>query len=180
MNIQKLFKQKGYEKVEYIVRRHWITFLPIIIFFIVLLALPLGLYWLILNTLNEVLQNPIYYTAGVLFTSIYYLSVVLFFYTYFVAFHLDLWIVTNDRLLDVQQKTLFARTVSEVDLYQIQDASSEVHGIFPSLFNYGNIILQTASAVPKFTFRNVPNPNELRQAILTLSSEDKKYHEQKK
>lgn len=177
MNIQKLFKQKGYEKVEYVVRRHWITFLPVIVFFIILLAIPLGLYWLILNTLNEVLQNPVYYTAGLLLASVYYLSVVLFFYTYFVAFHLDLWIVTNDRLLDVQQKTLFARTVSEVDLYQIQDASSEIHGIFPSIFNYGNIILQTASAVPKFTFRNVANPNELRQAILTLSSEDKKYHE---
>ncbi len=177
MNISKLFKQKGYEKVEYIVRRHWVTFLPVIFFFIILLILPFGAYWLLLNSAGNFLQNPIYYTAGLLFGSVYYLSVVLFFYTYFVAFHLDLWVITNDRLLDVQQKTLFARTVSEVDLYQIQDASSEVHGIFPSIFNYGNIILQTASAVPKFTFRNVANPNKLRQAILTLSSEDKKFHE---
>jgi len=177
MNIQKLFKQKGYEKVEYTVRRHWVTFVPVILFFILLLVLPFGAYWLLLNSAGNFLQNPVYYTAGVLFASVYYLSVVLFFYTYFVAFHLDLWIITNDRLLDVEQKTLFARTVSEVDLYQIQDASSEVHGIFPSIFNYGNIILQTAGPVPKFVFRNVPDPNKLRQAILTLSSEDKKYHE---
>jgi hypothetical protein len=148
-----------------------------VLFFILLLILPFGAYWLLLNSANNYLNDPAYYTSGLLFTSIYYLSVVLFFYAYFVAFHLDLWIITNDRLLDVQQKTLFARTVSEVDLYQIQDASSEVHGIFPSIFNYGNIILQTASAVPKFTFRNVGNPNKLREAILHLSAEDKKFHE---
>ena len=177
MNLNKLFKQKGYEKVEYIVRRHWVTFIPVIFFFILLLAMPFGAYWLLLKSANNFLNSPVYYTAGVLFTSIYYLSVILFFYTYFVAFHLDLWVITNDRLLDVQQKTLFARTISEVDLYQIQDASSEIHGIFPSIFNYGNIILQTASAVPKFTFRNVANPNKLREAILNLSAEDKKYHE---
>lgn len=177
MNLNKLFKQKGYEKVEYIVRRHWVTFIPVILFFILLLAIPFGAYLLLLNSANNFLSNPAYYTAGILFISIYYLSVILFFYTYFVAFHLDLWVVTNDRLLDVQQKTLFARTISEVDLYQIQDASSEIHGIFPSLFNYGNITLQTASAVPKFTFRNVANPNKLREAILNLSAEDKRYHE---
>ncbi len=180
MNIQKLFSQKSYEKVEYIVRRHWITFLPVILFFILLLAIPFGLYWLILNTLIVLLQNPVYYVAVILLVSIYYLSVILFFYTYFVTFHLDLWVITNDRLMDVEQKTLFARTVSEVDLYQIQDASSEVHGIFPSIFNYGNIILQTAGPVPKFVFRNVANPNKLREAILNLSAEDKKYHDKAK
>ncbi|MEK7681028.1 MAG: PH domain-containing protein [Patescibacteria group bacterium] len=178
MNVNKLLNQKGYEKIARIVRRHWITFLPMIIFFILLLAIPLGIYWLLINTASGYLQDPIYYTIGILFASIYYLSVILFFYTYFVEFHLDLWIVTNDRLLDIQQKTLFARTVSEVDLYQIQDTSSEIHGIFPSIFNYGDIILQTASAVPKFIFRNVPNPHGLRRMILDLAAEDKKFHDQ--
>ena len=178
MNIQKLFQQKGYEKVEHIVRRHWVTFIPVILFFILLLILPFGAYWLLLNSASSYLNDPVYHTAGILFASIYYLSVVLFFYTYFVAFHLDLWIVTNDRLLDVEQKTLFARTISEVDLYQIQDASSEVNGFFPSIFNYGNIYLQTAGAVPKFIFRDVHDPNGLRQAIITLAAEDKKFHSQ--
>lgn len=180
MNIKKLFNQKGYEKVEYVVRRHPVTFLPVILFFLLLLIIPAGLYFLLINSsLGTYLQNPAYYTATILLASIYYLSVILFFYTYFVAFHLDLWVITNDRLMDVEQKTLFARTISEVDLYQIQDASSEVHGIFPSIFNYGNILLQTAGPVPKFVFRNVPNPNKLREAILNLAAEDKKYHDQK-
>lgn len=177
MNIHKLFNQKGYEKIEYIIRRHWITFVPTILFLLVLTIVPAGVYWLFIQGLSKYLQNPVYYTAGVLLASIYYLSVILFFYTYFVEFHLDLWFVTNDRLLDIQQKTIFARTVSEVDLYQIQDVTSEVHGIFPSIFNYGNIILQTAGPVPKFIFRNISNPHKLRREILSLAAEDKKFHE---
>jgi len=177
MNVAKLFNQKSYEKVEHIIRRHWVTFIPVIIFLIVLAVLPIGVYFLLTKSLSTYLQNQIYYAAGVLLASVYYLSVILFFYTYFTEFHLDLWIVTNDRLLDIQQKTLFARTISEVDLFQVQDITSEVHGIFPSIFNYGNIILQTAGAVPKFIFRSVANPNKLREVILNLAAEDKKYHE---
>lgn len=177
MHTEKLFNQKGYEKIESIVRRHWVTFVPILLFLIVLAVLPIGVYFLLANSLSSYLQNETYHVAGVLLGSIYYLSVILFFYTYFVEFHLDLWIVTNDRLLDIEQKTLFARTISEVDLFQIQDITSEIHGIFPSIFNYGDIILQTAGAVPKFTFRSVADPNKLRELILNLAAEDKKHHE---
>jgi hypothetical protein len=87
-----------------------------------------------------------------------------------------MWVVTNDRMVDIRQISLFARTISEVDLYQIQDVSSEVKGFFASAFNYGNVHLQTAGPVPKFIIYNVPNPDKVRQAIIELASEDKKYH----
>lgn len=178
MPLSNLIHQKSYEKIVLTCRRHPITFLPYILFSLVLLAAPIGVYWLLFNSsLNALLQTPNGYIIAVLGASVYYLSSYLFFYTNFVTFHLDLWIVTNDRLLDMEQKSLFHRTISEVDLYQIQDASSEVHGLFPSIFNYGNIILQTAGPIPKFYFRNVANPNELREKILHLASEDRKFHE---
>lgn len=160
------------------VRRHPITFVPYILFFIILLAAPIGLYWLLINSsLNSYLQNEGGYALAILGASVYYLSCYLFFYTHLATFHLDLWIITNDRLLDMEQKTLFSRVITEIDLYQIQDATSEVSGFFPSIFNYGNIHLQTAGAMNKILFKNVANPNKLREAILDLAAEDKKYHE---
>lgn len=180
MSLQNIIHQKSYEKIIFTCRRHPITFLPYIIFFLLLLTAPFGLYLLIAkSSLIQYFQNQTGFIVAVLGGSVYYLSCYLFFYAHFVTFHLDLWIVTNDRLLDMEQKTLFHRTISEVDLYQIQDASSEVHGLFPSIFNYGNIILQTAGAVPKFLFRNVSNPNHLREQILKLAAEDRKFHEGK-
>lgn len=179
MSLETLIKQKSYEKIIFTVRRHPITFFVYIIFFLLLLAVPIGLYWLVANSsLNQYLGNQSGFIIAVLGISIYYLSCFLFFYTNFIEFHLDLWIVTNDRLLDIEQKSLFHRTVSEVDLYQIQDASSEIKGIFPTIFNYGNIVLQTAGPVPKFVFRSVANPNHLREEILRLAAEDRKFHEE--
>ncbi len=178
MSLSNIINQKSYEKIVRTCRRHPITFVPYVIFSLLLLAAPLGLYWLVSeSSLLSYFQTRTGWTIVVLGGSIYYLSCFLFFYTHFVTFHLDLWIVTNDRLLDMEQKGLFHRTISEVDLYQIQDASSEVHGVFPSIFHYGNIILQTAATVPKFTFKNVSNPDQLREEILHLTAEDRKFHQ---
>jgi membrane protein YdbS with pleckstrin-like domain len=108
--------------------------------------------------------------------SIYLLSVAIFFYSSFVIFYLDMLVITNDRLLDIEQKNLFARSISEADLYQIQDVSSEVVGVFASLFNYGNLTIQTAGAVLKFSVSNVHDPDGLRQEILELAEADRKFH----
>lgn len=178
MHLDALIKQKSYEKIVLTCRRHPITFVPYFIFFLLLLAAPFGLYWLVNNSsLSSFWQHPAGYALAILGVSVYYLSCYLFFYTNFVTFHLDMWIVTNDRLLDMEQKSLFSRVISELDLYQIQDATSEVSGLFPSIFNYGNLSLQTAGAVDRFIFKSVANPNKLRQLILDLAAEDKKYHE---
>ena len=108
--------------------------------------------------------------------SSFYMALGLFFYSFFVEFYLDCWILTNDRLIDVRQISLFSRTIAEVDLYQVQDVSSEIKGLFPTIFNYGNVYLQTAGVIPKFIILNVSHPDKLRQTILNLSSEDKKFH----
>lgn len=181
MSLQNLIKQKSYEKIVLTARRHPVTFVPYIIFFLLLLIVPLGVYWLLNHSaLNSYWQSPSGYAVTIIIASVYFLSCILFFYTNFVTFHLDMWIVTNDRLLDMAQKNLFSRVISELDLYHIQDATSQVNGFFPSIFNYGDIVLQTAGAVDRFMFHNVANPNKLRELILDLSAEDKKYHEQHK
>jgi len=176
MGIDSFIHAKSYEKIIYRLRRHWFTFLPALGLFIVLLAIPVGMYWLLGANFPTWLTGTISYPLLVLFASIYYLSVILYFFTYFVTFYLDVLIMTNDRLVDIDQNSLFSRTVAEVDLYQVQDATSEVKGIFATLFNYGNVIIQTAGALPKFTLHNIPKPHDIRQQILDLSAEDKKYH----
>lgn len=176
MTLENIFHIKPYEKTIYVLRRHYITFVPYILIFIILMLVPIALYWLVGGMFPNFFNGAVAYPLSVLFASIYYLSLYLFFFSYFVEFYLDMWIITNDRLVDIKQISLFARTIAEVDLYQIQDVSSDVRGFFPSLFNYGNVTLQTAGPVPKFILYNVHRPHALRQALIELSSEDKKYH----
>lgn len=176
MNITNLIHKKEYEKILRIVRRDPITFIPYILVFVILMVMPVGVYWLINNMFPLLFQGDAAYVGAVLFASAYYLCLYLFFYSYFVAFYLDMWIVTNDRLIDVRQISLFGRSIAELDLYQIQDASSETTGFFASIFKYGDITLQTAGSVPKFILYDTPEPHELRQLILDLAAEDKRFH----
>lgn len=176
MHLATFIHQKSYERIVYKVRRHLVTLIPGIIGFLVLLVMPVGVYILLQNIFPALLEGPRTFPLLVLAASVYYLSVVLFFYTYFVTFYLDLLVVTNDRLLHIEQHGLFARTISELDLYKIQDMSSSVKGVFASLFNYGDLDIQTAAAAEKFKIDNVPNPDKLRHAIAELAEEDRKYH----
>lgn len=176
MQIGSIIHAKSYEKLLYKIRRHPITFIPGTLLIFVILVLPIGLYWLLASNFEMWMSGPAGFPITILFGSIYYLFSVLYFYTYFIDFYLDMMIVTNDRIIDIDQIGLFGRTIAEVDLYQIQDATSEVRGIFATMFNYGNLIIQTAGAIPKFTLHNISRPHYYRQMILDLVEEDRKYH----
>ena len=176
MNVSYLIKQKSYEKVKFIARRHIFTFFIQILLFVILGAMPFGLYLMIRSLFPTLLSAQPIYALGVLLGSIYYLSVLLFFFTSFVDFYLDVWIVTNDRIIDIEQFGLFSRTISELELFRIQDITTNVHGIFPTIFKYGDVIVQTASTNVGVVFRSVKNPDKIRESLLELAHEDYKYH----
>lgn len=176
MHLSEFIHQKSYEKVEKLVRRSAITFVPYIVVTVILLVVPAVLYFLAQALFPDLLGDPRWRALFILLMSGYLVAIILFFYTSFVTFYLDLLIITNDRLIDIEQKTLFARSIAETDLYVIQDVSSEVHGFFASLFNYGHITIQTAAAQQKFIIPHVPDPNGLRRLILDLAEQDRKYH----
>jgi hypothetical protein len=176
MSIDEFIHKKSYEKVLYKLRRHLVTFLPAFAFFIIMLILPAILYFILRSQMPGWFTNPTSLTLLTLLGSVYILSVLIFLYSYFIDFYLDVLIVTNDRLVDMEQHGLFARTISEVDLYQIQDITSECKGIFHTMFDFGSIIIQTAGALPKFTVHNIKKPHEMRKIILDLVEEDRKYH----
>ncbi|MEK7083984.1 MAG: PH domain-containing protein [Patescibacteria group bacterium] len=176
MVISHLIKQKSYERIEYVLRRHWLTFLPNIILLLVLMAVPIILYFFLGGLYPSLSENAIWRPIGVLFGSAYYLSIYLFFYMQFIDFYLDQWIVTNDRLVDIEQFGLFSRSIAELDLFQVQDVTSEVHGFFATFFNYGDLCIKTASMNLDIVFRKVPNPNHIRNDIIRLAEEDRRYH----
>lgn len=176
MHISALIRQKSYEHIVYVLRRHRITFIPAVLLFFVLLLVPIGVYFLISNVTDELLTNDVYLSLGILLGATYYLVVLLIFFTQYIEHFLDMWIVTNDRILDVEQINLFSRTISELDLFRIQDVTTDVHGVFATFFNYGDVSIKTASQNVNIIFRQVPQPNKIREEILRLSHIDRRYH----
>lgn len=80
-------------------------------------------------------------------------------------FYLDVWILTSQRLIAVEQKGLFSRTISEFELARIQDVTVDVHGIVATLLNYGNLNVRTASEHEHFIFKQVWHPNAVKDEI---------------
>jgi len=176
MRMLDFIHQKDYERIIYKVRRHPITLLSAMLGFLLLFAVPVAVRWLVVTVFPTLLASAWLYPLLVLFASVYYLSIGLFAFTYLVSYYLDVLIITNDRLLTVEQQGLFSRTIAELDLYKIQDVTSTIKGIFPSIFRYGDLLVETAGAAEEFNIEQISNPEALRQAIMDLADEDRKHH----
>ncbi len=176
MHLNELIHKKSYEHVVHVLRRHPITFVPKVALLIVLALVPLGLQFVFEGALPELVTENNSRALLILLASFYYLSILVFFYAQFIDYYLDMWIVTNDRIVNVEQRGLFARTVAELDLYKIQDITSDVSGIIASIFDYGHVNIQTAGAELRFNFIDVKTPHKLRKEIIELVRVDRKYH----
>lgn len=176
MSIASFIHQKSYEKIIYKVRKDTVILVPTVFTFLILLIVPFGAFFLLNEIFPGFLDKQPLYLLSVLSFSSYYLLVGLIYYTNFINYYLDILVLTNDRLLHIEQKGIFARKISEVDLYRIQDITSTVDGVFQSFFNFGDLLVQTAGATEQFIIRNVPDPETLRHKILLLVEEDRKFH----
>ena len=179
MNIAQIIHKKVYEEIIYRLRRHPFLFSKNIILFLFLALTPPAIYYFLSDNYLRFFETTLGYTLLILGASLYYLTIWIFFYAQFVDYYLDNWVITNDRLISIEQKGLFARSVSELDLYRIQDANSEIKGLFGTLFNYGNLYVQTAGEKELFVLKNIPDPHTIRERLLDLAEEDRKYHMKK-
>lgn len=176
MHIAFLIKKKPNEKILFVLKRHFITFLPILLLFLFLLLLPVAVYYLLLNVSPNILTGESLYPALVLLGSIYYLGVCLFLYSSFIDFYLDIWIITDDRIVDIEQHGLFSRSTSEIELHRIQDVTDSVKGLFQTIFKYGDVVVKTASDTNDIIFRSVPFPGKIRGELIKLSRQDRRTH----
>jgi len=174
MNIDELIHKKPDEKVVFFLRRHVIVFIGGMLMIFFLMLVPIGA-WLMFNAVwPQLLDGQFVGPALKLAASAYYFWIWLFMFSNFVDYYLDAWVVTNDRILNIEQEGLFNRTVSELDLLNIQDITSEIHGVLPFFFGYGDVQIQTAAEQGRFVFEQIPKPEEVRKRILTLVEEEQK------
>ena len=79
---------------------------------------------------------------------------------------LNVWIVTDHRIIDSEQLGLFNRTVAELNIVKVQDVEVKVEGLIATFFNFGNVEIQTAGEDKNFLFKNVPNPIGVKDMII--------------
>ena len=153
------------EEVVLEARRHWIVVLPIYIIVGLLALAPLVLYG-VLDALPISLETPGWGPALLGFAySGWLLALWVGGYLVWLDHHLDIWVVTNQRLIDVEQKGIFRREVSSLRLDRIEDITAEVDGALATFLKFGDIKVQTAAEAKEFIISNIAAPQAVVDAI---------------
>lgn len=90
------------------------------------------------------------------------------FFIIWTNYYLDVLLVTNKRIVDVEQKGFFHRELSTVRLDNVQDITVNIGGILATLLDFGTIRIQTAAEAREFIIKDVPKPNEVKSVIYDL------------
>ncbi|QQS22921.1 PH domain-containing protein [bacterium] len=162
--------QQPNEKIMLVVREHWFLFGLKILAIALLMSLPVVIrilmailgFELASDTINSLLS------VGV---QLYYLGLLVALFIIWVLYYLNVHVVTDQRIVDIDQVGLLFREVSELNIETIEDVTSQNIGIFGNFLNYGTVFIQTAGAAQRFEFNNVPNPGEIASLILKLYEE---------
>ena len=164
---------KNQESLVIFLRRHWISlFTQIIPIFSITLLILLAYFFVNFFDLKQTMGEFGWQMVNFIVTLACLLLWVLFFVV-FLDYYLDVWIVTNERIIDIRQKGLFRREISELPLDNVQDLTTEIIGVIPTLYDFGDLYIQTAGKRERFIFLSIPHPERIRDVILLLSEKEK-------
>jgi len=90
----------------------------------------------------------------------------------FLNWFFSVFIVTDERIFDVDFINLIYREISEANIDQIQDVTTKMGGVFRTMFNYGDVFIQTASEIPRIEFEAVPRPDQVAKILRELRVEE--------
>ncbi len=158
-------------------RRHPIAFFFDIFFYLILLAVPPVAGFFLSQRDYQFPSDELSAAALVLGLSIYYLYILLFIFYSFFDYFLDEWIVTDQHILNIEQRGLFYRSIAKEELHRVQDITVVTKGLFPTLFNYGDILVQTAAEKEQFIFHQIPDPQSVVEIISKLLQKNKSEEE---
>ncbi len=77
----------------------------------------------------------------------------------------DIYIVTDDRLVDIEKKPLFSEDRRETRLIMIQNIHYVQPNLISRLLGFGNVLVETAGRMGAFTFKDTPEPQEVIREI---------------
>ncbi len=158
--IESIIQLKEEENIEALVRRHLFTLIPSLFIAMLLIVVP---FFLLFPLMSWGLIGLLIF-AGCISIGIILAIRALF------LWNADVLVVTNLRLVDVDQKGLLSRRVSEASYDAIQDVSWQRKGIWQTIFRMGSVSVQTAGQSTNIEVTSVPYPDKLHDLINDVRS----------
>jgi uncharacterized membrane protein YdbT with pleckstrin-like domain len=97
---------------------------------------------------------------------------------YFILWFYDVYIITNKRVVLVNQKSLFSREFVETDIEKIQDVTYSIKGIFATIFKYGTVQIRTSTGL-NLELTDLSDPDEIQEMLKNLADVTHQHHKNK-
>ncbi len=171
------YEQEADEKIELLLRQHWITNIPWIFIAAFLVFIPILFLRMFelsgINFLNQIPGNI--FSAGLI---LWYLGILAYVVDRFLHWYFNIYIVTNKHLVDINFHNLTNRDITEIGIGDVQSVSSRITGIIRSFFHFGDVIVETAAKMQDVEFEDVPKPDFVADRIQDLQEafENRKNH----
>jgi len=163
----KFASQEKDEEVLLLIRRHPITNLPWALAFVLMIfALPAARHFQWLAPLPSNFQMVVAFAWLALALAIFWGG--------FLSWFFNVNIVSNKRVVDIDFYNLIYREVTDAEVEKIQDVTHKMGGIFGLIFNYGDVVIQTAGTKPEIEFLKVPRPAQIAAVLRQIREEAEK------
>jgi hypothetical protein len=154
------FPLQASERVLLLCRRHWFYLWPRTVLLVGIALIPVALVEWGVTRIGSATSGAGGFASLLALLWILYWAFRAFMNWY--AYHNDIWVVTNQRLVDVTKPTPWRKRLATADLVNIQDMTVEQRGIFATVLGFGDVVCQTAGRDIEFRLAGVPKPAEVQ------------------
>ena len=155
--------QKSHEEIVLFLRAHLITNFLWIAITIFLLFIPL-----LGSVVVNFIPSPFSFVSGkflLIFLIFYYLIVFSYAFLNFLNWFYNITLITNLGVVDIDYSGLLYHDVAFTNFNLVEDVNYTKVGFFRSLFNYGDVFVQTAGGRENLEALGVPNPAKAAHTI---------------
>lgn len=157
--------QEKKEQILVLLRQHWATQISWLLIAFMMVFVPIGLIFI---PVLSFLPGNYQFMAIV----IWYLLVLAFVYEKFITWFFHVFIITDERVIDVDFYNLLYKEVSEAKIDNIEDVTYRQGGVARAMLNYGDVEIQTAGEKAEFKIENVPEPHKVAKILNELKLEE--------
>ncbi len=136
----------------------------------VLIALGMILFPFLFASISPFGGIPTVYTSALL--TLWYLMTFGYVLESFLSWFFNVYIITDERIIDVDFYSFIFKDVSNTKIINIEEVTAQTGGTLETIFNFGTVFIQTASATSRIEFNDVPQPSKVTRLLNELLLEE--------
>jgi hypothetical protein len=156
MDIELPFQLQEGETVLLACRRHWAYLYPRLVAIGLIAIVPVAALTLLVHAISGLGGGAGLFVLVV--SAVWLLFCAIRGYFTWYRYQNDIWVVTNERIVDSLKRHWFHHRMASADLVDVEDMAVHREGVLATAFNFGDVRCQTAGELPNFVLSGIPEP----------------------